>query len=90
MSLKCRVLHGTLGAILRVAISGGGVYITVRGQKGSSDALFTPKIDIFKQTFLNTAYIKTLEEIFPSARESLSIQTSTSRSARNQSYLRCS
>ena len=41
---------------------------TVRGQNYSSDALFTPKMDIFKQRILNTAYIKTLE-IFPSARE---------------------
>ena len=56
----------------------------VRVQKFSSDALFTPKIDIFKQTILNTAYIKTLE-IFPSAKESLYIQTSTSKSVRNQS-----
>jgi len=62
---------------------------TVRGQNFSSDALFTPKIDIFKQTILNTAYIKTLE-IFPSARESLSIERSTSRSVRNQSCLHCS
>ena len=45
---------------------------TVWGQKGSSDALFTPKMDTFKQTILNTAYIKTVE-ILPSARESLSI-----------------
>ena len=62
---------------------------TVRGKKGSSDALFTPKIDIFKQTILNTAYIKTLE-IFPSARQSLSIETSASRSVGNQSCLHCS
>ena len=61
----------------------------VRVQKDSSDALFTPKMDIFKQTILNTAYIKTLE-IFPSARGSLSIQTSTSRSVRNESRLQCS
>jgi len=40
----------------------------VRVQKDSSDALFTPKIDFFKQTILNTACVKTLE-IFPSARE---------------------
>ena len=40
----------------------------IRGKKYSSDALFTPKMDIFKRTILNTAYIKTLE-IFPSARE---------------------
>ena len=59
---------------------------TVRGQNLSSDALFTPKMDIFKQTILNTAYIKTLE-IFLSARESLSIQTSISRSVGNQSRL---
>jgi len=59
---------------------------TVRGQNFSSDALFTPKMDIFKQTILNTAYIKTLE-IFLSARESLSIQTSISRSVSNQSRL---
>ena len=50
-------------------------------QKDSSDALFTPKIDIFRQTILNTAHIKVLE-IFPLARESLSIQTSTSRSVK--------
>ena len=59
---------------------------TVRGQNFSSDALFTPKMDIFKQTILNTAYIKTLE-IFLSARESLSIQISISRSVGNQSRL---
>ena len=59
---------------------------TVRGQNGLSDAIFARKMDIFKQTILNIAYIKTLE-IFPSARESLSIQTSTSRSVRNQSCL---
>ena len=41
---------------------------TVRGQKDSSDALFAPKMDIFKQTILNTAYIKILE-IFLPARE---------------------
>jgi len=58
-------------------------YVKVRVQKYSSDTLFTPKMDIFKQTILNTAYIKTLE-IFPSARESLSIQTCKSRSVRNQ------
>jgi len=40
----------------------------VRGQEDSSDALFTPKMDIFKQKILNTAYIKALE-IFPSVRE---------------------
>jgi len=40
----------------------------VRVQKDSSYALFTPKMDTFKQTILNTACIKTLE-IFPSARE---------------------
>jgi len=62
---------------------------TVRGQKGSSDALFTPKTDIFKQTILNTSCIKTLE-IFPSARESLSIETSSSRSVGDQSCLCCS
>jgi len=61
---------------------------TVRGQKGSSDALFTPKMDIFKQTILNTASIKTLE-IFLSVRESLSIKTSSSRSVRNQSCFSC-
>jgi len=60
-------------------------YSTVRGQNFSSDALFTPNIDIFKQTILNTAEIRALE-IFQSARESLSIQTS-SRSVRNQSCL---
>ena len=59
---------------------------TVRGQNFSSDALFTPKMDIFKQTILNTAYIKTLE-IFLLARESLSIQISISRSVSNQSRL---
>ena len=47
-------------------------------QKDSSDALFTPKMDIFKQKILNTAYIKILE-IVPLARESLPIQTSTDR-----------
>jgi len=62
------------------------IYTTVRGQKGSSDALFAPKMDIFKQAILNTANIQTLE-IFPPARESLSIQTSISRSGRNQSRL---
>ena len=36
-------------------------------------------MDTFKQTILNTACIKTLE-IFPSARELLSIETSASRS----------
>ena len=60
-------------------------YNTARGQNFSFDALFTPKMDIFKQTILNTAYIKTLEEIFLSAKESLSIQTSISRSVGNQS-----
>ena len=59
---------------------------TVRGQNFSSDALFTPKMDIFQQTILNTAYIKTLEIFWPT-RESLSIQTSISRSLRNQSRL---
>ena len=62
--------------------------VTVRVQKDSSDTRFTPKMDIFKQTILNTPYIKTLE-IFPWARESLSIQTSASRSVRNQSCLQC-
>jgi len=57
--------------------------LKVRVQKYSSDTLFTPKMDIFERTILNTAYIKTLE-ILPSARESLSIQTSESRSVRNQ------
>ena len=33
----------------------------VRVQKYSSDAPFTPKMDIFKQTILNTTYIKTLK-----------------------------
>ena len=61
----------------------------VRMQKDSSDTRFTPKMDIFKQTILNTAYIKTLE-IFPSARESLSVQTSASRSVKNECCLRCS
>jgi len=59
---------------------------TVRGKNFSSDAVFTPKMDIFKQTILNTAYIKTLK-IFLSARESLSVQTSISRSVSNQSRL---
>ena len=55
------------------------------GDKTFPQMLFlTPKMDIFKQTILNTAYIKTLE-IFLSARESLYIQTSISRSVRNQS-----
>ena len=62
----------------------GNGYVPVRGQNFSSDALFTPKMDIFKQTILNTAYIKTLEN-FLLARKSLSIQTSISRSVRNQS-----
>ena len=53
---------------------------------GTSDALFTPKMDIFKQTILKTAYIKALE-IFQLDRESLSIQTSISRSVSNQSRL---
>ena len=61
----------------------------VRVQKDSSDTRFTPKIDSFKQTILNTAYIKTLE-IFPSARELLSVQTSASRSVKNQCCLQCS
>ena len=43
---------------------------TVRGQNLSSDALFTLQMDVFKQTIINTAYIKTLE-IFLSAREAL-------------------
>ena len=60
----------------------------VQVQKDLSDALFTPKMDIFKQTILNTAHIKALE-IFPLARESLFILTSTSRSIRNQSCLQC-
>ena len=46
-------------------------------QKYSSDARFMPKMAIFKQTMLNIANIKILK-IFPSARESLSIQTSAS------------
>ena len=61
----------------------------VRVQKDSSDTRFTPKMDILKQTILNTPYIKTLK-IFPSARESLSVQTSTSRSVKNQCCLQCS
>ena len=59
---------------------------TVRGQNFSSDALLTPKMDIFQQTILNTAYITT-PEIFQPARESLSIQTSISTNVRNQSCL---
>ena len=55
--------------------------ITVQGPNYWSDALFTPKTDIFKQNILNTAYIKTLE-IFPSAEEWLSIQTSGGGSTR--------
>jgi len=47
---------------------------TVRGQNLSSDAVLTPKMDIFKQTILNTGYIKTLK-ILLSAREWLSVQT---------------
>jgi len=43
-------------------------------------------MDIFKRTILNTAYIKALE-IFLLDRESLSIQTSISRSVSNQSRL---
>ena len=31
--------------------------VKVLVQKDSSDALFTPKMDIFKQTIPNTAYI---------------------------------
>ena len=65
------------------------LHCEVRVRGDSSDALFTPKIDILKQTILNTACIKTLE-IFPPARESLCIQTSTSRTVRNQSCLQCS
>ena len=64
-------------------------YLTVWGQKGSSDDLFTPKMATFKQTILNTSYIKTLE-IFPPARESLSTETSASRSVWNQSCVCCS
>ena len=45
------------------------------GQKGPGP------MPIFKQTILNTAYIKTLE-IFPTARESLFIETSASRSVK--------
>ena len=60
-----------------------------RVQKYSSDALFTPKMNIFKQTILNTAYIKTREK-FPLVRKSLPIQTITSRSVGNQSCLQCS
>ena len=60
--------------------------VNVRVQKYSSDTFFTPKIDIFKQTIPNTSYVKRLE-IFPSARESLSIQTFKSRSVRNQIWL---
>ena len=66
--------------------SNAWLFDTVRGQNFSSDALFALGVDIFQQTILNTAYIKTLE-ISPSARESLSIQTSISRSVRNQSRL---
>ena len=63
--------------------------IKVRVQKDSSDTRFTPKMAIFKHTILNTPYIKTLE-IFLSARESLPVQTSASRSVRNEFWLQCS
>jgi len=36
----------------------------VQGQNFSSDALFTPKMDIFKQTILNTVYIKHLKSFY--------------------------
>ena len=83
---------GSSGGSGTVALHANGCAIRthkVRVQKYSSDARFTPKMDIFKQTILNTAYIKTLE-IFPSARESLSVQNSASRIVKNQCCLRCS
>lgn len=49
---------------------------------------FDKKIDILKWTIPNAACMKTLQ-IFPSAREWLSIQPSRSRSTRNQSCLHC-
>ena len=46
-------------------------------------------MDIFKRTIRNAAYMKALQ-IFPSAKEWLSIRTSRSISIRNQSCLHCS
>ena len=74
------------GSIIKSTSSLSMLGSKVRVQKYSSDTLFTPKMDIFKQSILNTAYIKTLE-IFLSAREPLSIQASISRSVSNQSRL---
>ena len=67
----------------------GLIFAKVRVQKYSSDTRFTPQMAIFKQTIHSTAFIKILE-IFPSARESLSVQPSASRSVKNQSCLQCS
>src|ERR1700761_3271425 len=64
------------------------ILLKVRVQKDSSDALFTPKMEVSKQTILNTAYVKILE-IFPSSRESLYIQNCASKSVGNQSCLHC-
>ena len=47
---------------------GVSIYVEWYGDKDLFDELFTPKMDIVKQTILNTAYIKTLE-VFPSGRE---------------------
>ena len=62
--------------------------VEVRGQNYLSDTFFTLKMDTLKHTILNTAYIETLE-IFPLARKSLPIHSSTSRSTRNQSCFQC-
>ena len=70
-------------------VHGASSCVRVRVQKYSSDVRFTPKMYIFKQIILNTAYIK-IVEIFLSTRESSFIQTSTYRSVRNQSCLQCS
>jgi len=78
----------TIVYVAAVVISIAACYCvcTVWGQNLSSDAVCKPKIAIFKQTIVNTAYIKTLE-IFLSAGESLSVQTSISSSVGNQSRL---
>ena len=57
--------------------------------KGFTPFPFYTKNGYFKQTIPKTAYIKTLE-IFPSVWQSLSIETSASRSIRNQSSVCCS
>jgi len=71
------------GSIIKSTSSLSMLGSKVRVQKYASDTLFTPKMDIFKQSILNTAYIKTLE-MFPSARESLAIQTYKHRSISDQ------